>query len=197
MLCDRCARWDAPKAVFGINFVMLWLLFKTRVNLSPFTKDFRGEEQPMSLKRLIFGESDHFDRAAWIIEKSLLDLKKKDGISAHYTLGMLACKWCCWTQNLSTATSRRTYPVSSAPGSQATSSPVSTWMGDRLGIRDAVGIYVYFKKISSLISYGLLRGRKWWPGSLLNTRSCQDPRNLLLRRQTRYPLRRRTCLIFV
>ena len=42
---------------------MLWLLFKTRVNLSPFTKDFRGEEQPMSLKRLIFGELDHLDRA--------------------------------------------------------------------------------------------------------------------------------------
>ena len=56
---------------------MLWLLFKTRVNLSPFTKDFRGEEQLMSLKRLIFGESDRFDRAALINEKSLLDLEKK------------------------------------------------------------------------------------------------------------------------
>jgi hypothetical protein len=32
--------------------VILWLLFKTRINLSPFTKDFRGEEQLMSLKDL-------------------------------------------------------------------------------------------------------------------------------------------------
>jgi hypothetical protein len=77
MFCDRCARWGARKADFGTKIVVLWLLFKTRVNLSPFTKDFRGEEQLMSLKRLIFGESDRFDRAAWINEKSLLVLEKK------------------------------------------------------------------------------------------------------------------------
>ncbi len=33
----------------------------------------------------------------------------------------------------------RSRQLPSAPGSQATSGPVSTWMGDRLGIRDAVG----------------------------------------------------------
>ncbi len=49
-----------------------------------------------------------------------------------------------WALCMSTAIPRRTYPVSSAPGSQATSGPVSTWMGDRLGIRDAVGVHFFF-----------------------------------------------------
>ena len=48
------------------------------------------------------------------------------------------------TFSSSTAIPRRTYPVSSAPGSQATSGPVSTWMGDRLGIPGAVGIFSIF-----------------------------------------------------
>jgi len=39
---------------------ILWLPFKTRINLSPFTKDFRGEEQLMSLNRLIFETPNHF-----------------------------------------------------------------------------------------------------------------------------------------
>ena len=54
---------------------------------------------------------------------------------------------------MSTAIPCRTYPVSSAPGSQATSGPVSTWMGDRLGIRDAVGIILFpFLSIALFLS---------------------------------------------
>ena len=74
--------------------------------------------------------------------------KKKWPITHLY---VLACYRCWRFKHPSTAISRRTYPVSSAPGSQATSSPVSTWMGDRLGIRDAVGIefcVFFFLKIS-------------------------------------------------
>ena len=29
--------------------IQLWFLFNPRINLSPFTKDFRGDEQQMSL----------------------------------------------------------------------------------------------------------------------------------------------------
>ena len=43
---------------------------------------------------------------------------------------------------MSTAIPRRKYPVSLAPGSQATSGPVSTWMGDRLGIPGAVDFFL-------------------------------------------------------
>ena len=44
---------------------------------------------------------------------------------------------------MSTAIPRRKYPVSLAPGSQATSGPVSTWMGDRLGIPGAVDFFLF------------------------------------------------------
>ena len=44
---------------------------------------------------------------------------------------------------MSTAIPRRKYPVSLAPGSQATSGPVSTWMGDRLGIPGAVDFFFF------------------------------------------------------
>ena len=44
---------------------------------------------------------------------------------------------------MSTAIPRRKYPVSLAPGSQATSGPVSTWMGDRLGIPGAVDFLLW------------------------------------------------------
>ena len=30
---------------FSFHMCLLWFLFKPRINLSPFTKDFRGEEQ--------------------------------------------------------------------------------------------------------------------------------------------------------
>ena len=46
-----------------VQLIILWHLFKLRINLSPFTKDFRGEEQLMSLDRLIFGRPGQFDRA--------------------------------------------------------------------------------------------------------------------------------------
>ena len=48
---------------------------------------------------------------------------------------------------MSTAIPRRKYPVSLAPGSQATSGPVSTWMGDRLGIPGAVDFFLFFMRV--------------------------------------------------
>ena len=58
---------------------------------------------------------------------------------------------------MSTAIPRRKYPVSLAPGSQATSGPVSTWMGDRLGIPGAVDFFFHCK-ISLYIDGGNERG---------------------------------------
>ncbi len=60
----------------------------------------------------------------------------------------------CWAASMSTAIPRWTNRVSSAPRSQTASGPVSTWMGDRLGIRDAVGMYFY---LNLLVRFWILR----------------------------------------
>ena len=70
------------------------------------------------------------------------------------TAHLIYIKW------MSTAIPRRKYPVSLAPGSQATSGPVSTWMGDRLGIPGAVDFFLFFYACNFVNNYFMLR-LKW------------------------------------
>ena len=148
--CGWCVSWGAWKTVFGINFAILRLLFKMRTNLSPLNKHFRGREATDERwKTYVFIVRS--SRSCGLKNRKItLGLRKKKWPITH--LYVLAFYRCWRFKHPSTAISRRTYPVSSAPGSQATSSPVSTWMGDRLGIRDAVGIgfcvFFFFLKIS-------------------------------------------------
>ena len=133
-------------------------LFKARTNLSPFTKDFRGEEQLMSLKRLIFGELDHLDRATWIIEKPLLDLGKIARLhSTHWTF-------------LHSNGAARTHVVNghitmNVPG-LVSSRKSSYWFPLVLGWVTAweYGIQLAFfcKKFKLFLLNGLLRELKWW-----------------------------------
>lgn len=54
-------------------------------------------------------------------------------------LHQLEMRWLLLIERLSTVIPRWTHPVASAAGKWAISAPVGIWMGDHLGIRDAVG----------------------------------------------------------
>ena len=62
---------------------------------------------------------------------------------------------------MSTAIPRRKYPVSLAPGSQATSGPVSTWMGDRLGIPGAVDFLLFILYACNIVNNYIISRLKW------------------------------------
>jgi len=61
--------------VFSYSHYVLLFLFKSRINLSPFTKDFRGEEHFESFKELFlaglkFFRADKFKQINYLIEHS-------------------------------------------------------------------------------------------------------------------------------